>query len=523
MLKVASKLSVVSCSRSSNSASVLIVDSAGPCNKALSDVIEVLQGRWLSSSSGGPTQLKDKTNINNHRQQQAHETRPPDRSITYYYLQADIDSAAEKPQKPISLFKLLKSSFNKDHLIKNARFLQQELPIRVAKRVVAFHMLPFIVASNPSLLRCQELYTSSFQLLKSCEPVTNTSTEEQFSETIQEMLDYHKEVVSLLSQGFKEAGKYIEDKKLIATFLDDMMKSRLGMRLLCDHHLQIPIERVSYVGSIEMKFCVRALVERKARETKLQCERKYGSSPDVEVKGHMDATFMYISPPLDYVLNELLKNAMRAVMESKSRSSIKSLPPVIVTIVNNDTDFCIRISDRGDGIRHDIVDRIWQYGFTSVNHQLHERHDGGAFDIMSENRTAGIIYGFGLPVCRAFIEHLGGSLKLITMQGIVSEVPFPRCSTALLNEFFKRMVFEIRSVKFASGDGGVETCREKSQKSKRRFSTNCQQVIRNDYVLNYKYMQHDVVLLKCEFQSLLCETISPITAVRKVKKFAVSR
>ena len=41
------------------------------------------------------------------------------------------------------------------------------------------------------------------------------------------------------------------------------------------------------------------------------CEDKYGKAPQVKVEGHVNATFPYIPPPLDYILIELLKNALR--------------------------------------------------------------------------------------------------------------------------------------------------------------------------------------------------------------------
>jgi [3-methyl-2-oxobutanoate dehydrogenase (acetyl-transferring)] kinase len=41
------------------------------------------------------------------------------------------------------------------------------------------------------------------------------------------------------------------------------------------------------------------------------CELKYGHAPDVRINGHLSATFPYVAPALDYIMLELLKNAMR--------------------------------------------------------------------------------------------------------------------------------------------------------------------------------------------------------------------
>ena len=43
------------------------------------------------------------------------------------------------------------------------------------------------------------------------------------------------------------------------------------------------------------------------------CIEKYGKAPDVQLGGNLSATFSYIPQPLDYILVELLKNALRYV------------------------------------------------------------------------------------------------------------------------------------------------------------------------------------------------------------------
>jgi len=41
------------------------------------------------------------------------------------------------------------------------------------------------------------------------------------------------------------------------------------------------------------------------------CIEKYGIAPEVKVTGHTATVFPYIVSPLDYILHEILKNAMR--------------------------------------------------------------------------------------------------------------------------------------------------------------------------------------------------------------------
>ena len=46
------------------------------------------------------------------------------------------------------------------------------------------------------------------------------------------------------------------------------------------------------------------------------CTLKYGSAPEIRLNGHLDCSFPYIPQPLDYILHEMFKNAMRCVTTS---------------------------------------------------------------------------------------------------------------------------------------------------------------------------------------------------------------
>ncbi|XP_057252931.1 3-methyl-2-oxobutanoate dehydrogenase [lipoamide] kinase, mitochondrial-like [Pezoporus wallicus] len=85
---------------------------------------------------------------------------PPDlarersKHVTAFYLQPAIDVAAERPSVRLTPTTLLYSGRSQDgsHIMQSARYLQQELPIRIAHRIRAFRGLPFGVGCNPTLL-----------------------------------------------------------------------------------------------------------------------------------------------------------------------------------------------------------------------------------------------------------------------------------------------------------------------------------------------------------------------------------
>lgn len=348
------------------------------------------------------------------------------RAVTSFYYQSAIDQAAAKTSVRLMPSTMLYSGKSADgsHILRSAQYLQKELPVRIAHRVAGFRSLPFIVGCHPAILSVHELYIRAFQMVTESAAVHDMETEARFTRMLSELLDDHKDVVTMLAEGFRETRKHIEDEKLIKNFLDKTLTSRLGMRLLGEHHLALHEEKPNHIGIIAINFSPKTLIERKAEFTRKMCEQKYGISPEVKVSGHLSALFSYIPQPLDYILHEMLKNALRATVESHRGTPSDRLPPITITIANNDVDFVIRISDRGGGIRHDILKRVWEYGFTSAGNNDEGAVNEGFFDALIEGPTAAAMfgYGFGLPACKAYIEYLGGQLTLETMQGIGTDV-----------------------------------------------------------------------------------------------------
>lgn len=85
---------------------------------------------------------------------------------------------------------------------------------------------------------------------------------------------------------------------------------------------------------------VKKVIQRWASFTQELAENKYSIAPEIKISGHVLSQFPYIEMPLDYILPELLKNAIRATIES--HPGMKNLPHVNITVANNDIDFIIK-------------------------------------------------------------------------------------------------------------------------------------------------------------------------------------
>ncbi|XP_070573142.1 branched-chain alpha-ketoacid dehydrogenase kinase-like [Ptychodera flava] len=357
------------------------------------------------------------------------EARERSRSVTSFYNQSAIDTAAEKPLVRLSPTTLLYSGKSPDgnHILRSAQYLHKELPVRVAHRIAAFRGLPFIVGCNPTILQVHELYIRAFHLLSEVAPINDFETEQKYSTLVKNLLDDHKDVVTMLAEGFKESRRHIKDEELVRKFLDNTLTSRLGIRMLAEHHLGLHHERPNYIGIINTQMQLRKVIENWIDFGKKLCEHKYGNAPHVKLKGHVNATFPYIQSPLDYILPELIKNAMRATMEN-NLDNLANVPDISITIANNDTDFIVRISDRGCGVPHMNVGKVFHYHFTTSGSCTDDRVTRGLLGEMMNADQQGPGggpmhgFGFGLPTSRAYAEYLGGALTLKSMQGIGTDV-----------------------------------------------------------------------------------------------------
>lgn len=345
--------------------------------------------------------------------------------------QQSLDEAASKPSVRLTPFQMLWTGRFKDgtHLLKSAQFLHKELPIRIARRVVDFQQLPHILLCNPVIHDVYELYLRAFSVLNKFPKVETLELEERYNRIIKQLLDDHQSVVTHLAEGLHECQKNVP-YETINEFLNRTLTSRLGIRMLAEHHLALSIDKPNYIGIICTGLNFRQIIERSGDFARKVCEHTYGVAPGLIINGHTQAVFPYIPAPLEYILQELLKNAMRASVEQHldNRSEV---PNVVVTLCSNDTEFFVRISDRGGGISESKLQDIFKYSFTTMGDRSTIRpsdNENILFDLCKEsvnNSPSGgpmAGWGFGLPTSRAYATYLGGSLQLQSMEGLGTDV-----------------------------------------------------------------------------------------------------
>uniref|UniRef100_A0AAY4CCQ2 Protein-serine/threonine kinase n=1 Tax=Denticeps clupeoides TaxID=299321 RepID=A0AAY4CCQ2_9TELE len=370
----------------------------------------------LAATSGGETGLSQRLRSTSSMQGYSELARERSKTVTSFYNQSAIDASAEKASVRLTPATLLYAGKSPDgqHILSSARYLHKELPVRIAHRIKGFR----------SLGTSHELYIRAYHMLSDFPTIKDQEMESGYSKLVQQLLDDHKDVVTILAEGFRECRKHIQDETLVRNFLDTTLTSRLGIRMLATHHLSLHEDNPDFVGIICRRLSPKKIIEKWVDFARRLCEHQYGSSPRVRINGHVAARFPFIPMPLDYILPELLKNAMRATMESHLDTPY-NVPDVVVTIANNETDFVIRIADRGGGIPHTILEKVMDYHFSTAEESNQDPRMSNLFNtITNSGPQSGPMhgFGFGLPTSRAYAEYLGGSLSVQSMQGIGTDV-----------------------------------------------------------------------------------------------------
>lgn len=370
-----------------------------------------------------------------------------------------IRQMAKKPPATMSIKQVIdfwtSNRTIEEKLIESANHLRSELPHRLAHRLIDIQNLPFIVVCNPHMQKIYQIYLHSFDHIVDYPPINSMYDNSLFGEMLSELFDGHSNVVPELARALRDVQRCSSPAQQadMQQFLDRTLVRRISTRMIAGQHLASmnmhgatsPIKRddaspepqQQTIGLIEVYCCPAEVVRACAEAAAMQCEEHFGVAPKVDIQGHIEATFSYVRVHLDYMLLEILKNAMRATVEFQRKQLIENggaegldddaindlltLPDVQVVISGSEHEMCIKVSDRGGGIPHKLLSTVWTYGFTTADadkllEESTQPQRGG------RSLTPMHGFGFGLPLSRVYAKYFGGDLQVNSMMGYGTDV-----------------------------------------------------------------------------------------------------
>ena len=203
------------------------------------------------------------------------------------------------------------------------------------------------------------------------------------------------------------------------------------------------------VGEVFLRCNAQEVVARCAATTQNLIRQVYGSEipiPNLHLAGHLEATFPYILSHLEYIVGELLRNSIQAIIERR-RGRLEEPPPIEVLVCETPQHVIIRVSDQGGGIPAEILPHIWSFSkgprsqvrlanlirvpkmaatlqeMSSVSIDRLDSRSTGPEAAQESSlasftcRPPDLKLGMGLPMSRVYAEYWAGSLELHSLDG----------------------------------------------------------------------------------------------------------
>merc|ERR1711939_506440 len=243
---------------------------------------------------------------------------------------------------------------------------------------------------------------------------------DKFTRVLSNIKRRHDPVVTTVAQGileFKRDRQSPHIDRSIQTFLDRFYMSRIGIRVLIGQH--IALNRLEphpdYVGIICTKTNIHQIATEAIENATFVCEEHYGlfKAPPVQLVCPKHLTFPYIPSHLNHMLFEVLKNSLRATVETHGVDA-DEYPPVKGIVAEGNEDITIKVADEGGGIPRSALPLIWTFMYTTARAEDIDPD----FTSNEANRAAPMAgFGYGLPIARLYAQYFGGNLQLVSMEG----------------------------------------------------------------------------------------------------------
>lgn len=293
-----------------------------------------------------------------------------------------LDDWVQRESRPISLRQLtfFGRTLTESRLLSAANYTRLELPTRLAHRLRNMQTLPYSALTNEHISHVYELYYAAFEQLRKVPEVRTLDDNDRFCGVLKHVLREHLSVIPALAMGVLEIQDFVSSDEC-DRFMTTLLRSRISRRVIAEQHLAITetfhspwhfpnakkpaggLVEDDFVGEIFLKCNAKEIIEKCAATASELTAKAYGDQvkiPKIILQGHLDTTFPYIPSHIEYIVGELLRNSIQAVVEQLPPSD-EEPPPIEVLICEAAQHVIIRVSDRGGGVEREILPYLWSF------------------------------------------------------------------------------------------------------------------------------------------------------------------
>ncbi|KAG0657172.1 hypothetical protein C6P45_002520 [Maudiozyma exigua] len=371
----------------------------------------------------------------------------------HYNIRSNIESLIQdysKKDVPPITFEFLTSYHNQYPMTSSELYtlniqIMNSLLTYTCRQLLTLQQLPYIAILNPKIEKTHELYLHTLTSLLDNKFPYDLYDKSRMKLLMRKFLDDHQDTLQILSEGMTEIMEsYHQDS--VFQFLNEHLQNRITMKLLATHYVELISQQErrpqpksqdllsGKIGIIQQDVPIASFIKRIYEFVNDLCLLKYDHQPInlIFTEGE-NIKFSCIPLILEYIMTEILKNSMRATIESSIKKNNESPKDVEISIFEASANkIMIRVRDYGGGIPQAIEKKIFDYSYTSTTpdnkdnsgKDIDDLHCSVTEDQMIPGETVHNIagMGFGLPLCKTYLELFGGKIDIQSLSGRGTDV-----------------------------------------------------------------------------------------------------
>ena len=358
-------------------------------------------------------------------------------------------------------------------------YCHRQLPIILAHMIKLLDSFPAGLNAMKSIADVRQKYMDCFELLLSQDQPICPRTEVAFHQALEKVeADLQGlDVLKTVATGILELKEHLHRHRLALIHLKNTTERWKGVKIPSEQHatqelmlLQNPLDEFNrqyvyynflsrqllglvaaggassstsdMVGIVDKEVDLFEVVKYAVNDACQICTSAYGDNPDVNfvfpeqsLRSHK---FMHMGSTITYIVVELMKNALRATIETHMKRNelgfvdCSSMPPVtvIVNVPPTAEHACVCIVDEGGGIQRSKLEHVMSYTFTTATVPALSpvKNNRGETkpppdETSRIGRTAVMAgYGYGLPMSRVYAQCFGGDIQLQSVEGYGTKV-----------------------------------------------------------------------------------------------------